>query len=66
MNSELYNLVYSCLIDGCNESVPMTLEEAEYTISEWKAEGAEFADAEWLTAENLMKAWNTVLEENFR
>ena len=55
----LTSLCYSCLIDGASEHVPITLEEAAYTLRCWQEEGNELAqEAESLNAETFMDAWN--------
>ncbi len=62
--SELMNLCYSCLIDGCGEHKPITKEEAEYTLNCWQEEGNELSEeTEGLTADEFMKAWNAVYAE---
>ena len=63
ISTDLYNLAYSCLIDGCGEHKPITLAEASYTLQCWKAEGSEFMETDGLTPEAFMMAWNEVLEQ---
>ena len=58
---DLMNLCYSCLIDGCGEHKPITLEEASYTLHCWQVEGGELAqETADLTAEDFMDTWNHV------
>ena len=58
---DLMNLCYSCLIDGCSEHKPITLEEASYTLQCWQVEDGELAqETADLTAEEFMDAWNHV------
>ena len=62
--SELMNLCYSCLIDGCDEYKPITKDEAEYTLKCWQEEENELAEeTEGLTVDEFMKAWNAVYAE---
>ena len=61
---EVYNLAYSCLIDGAGEKGAMTPALAEYTIKCWRDEGSnELADTPGLTPEAFAAAWNSVLEQ---
>ena len=61
---DLMNLCFSCLIDGCGEHHPITVEEAEYTLECWKEERNELAEeTESLSAKDFMMAWNAVLAE---
>ena len=32
---ELENFCYSCIIDGCGDDKPMTVEDAEYNLENW-------------------------------
>lgn len=58
------NLCYSCLIDGCGDHRFITVEEAEYTLRSWKEEGNELAhETANLSADEFMKAWNSVYAE---
>ncbi len=59
-NDELYNLCFSCLIDGGGEHMPMTEKEAADLISEWQEEGCELAEVEGLNAADLSEVWNQV------
>ena len=58
--ADIYNLAYSCLIDGTGYHEPITLEEAAYTLQCWKDEGIDY---DGLTPEAFMLAWNEVLEK---
>ena len=58
--ADIYNLAYSCLIDGTGYHEPITLEEAAYTLQCWKDEGIDY---DGLAPEAFMLAWNEVLEE---
>ena len=58
--ADIYNLAYSCLIDGTGYHEPITLEEAAYTLQCWKDEGIDY---DGLAPEAFMLAWNDVLEE---
>ena len=59
--TDIYNMVYSCLIDGCGEHKPITLAEASYTLQCWQVEDGELAqETADLTAEEFMDAWNHV------
>ena len=60
--TDIYNLAYSCLIDGCGEHKLITLEEASYTLQCWQAEGSEIMETDSLTPEAFMMAWNDVLK----
>lgn len=60
-HTDLMNLCFSCLIDGCGEHKPIALEEAAYTLRCWREEGAELAEeTEGVTAQEFMDAWNQV------
>ena len=57
---DLMNLCFSCLIDGGGEHVPITLDEAAYTLQCWQDEGLAM---DGLTPEAFMMAWNNVLRQ---
>ena len=60
-HGDLMNLCFSCLINGCGEHKPITLDEAAYTLQCWQDEGSELAeDTKDITAEEFMDAWNQV------
>ena len=61
ISGDVWNLAYSCLIDGCSSHEPITLTEAAYTIQCWQEEGCEAAETAGLTPETFMAAWNSVL-----
>lgn len=62
----LLNLCFSCMIDGGAERVPITPEEAAYTLRCWAEEGNELAEeTAGVSAEEFADAWNSVLKEAF-
>ena len=61
--ADIYNLAYSCLIDGTGQHEPITLAEASYTFQCWQAEGSEIMETDGLTPEAFMMAWNEVLQQ---
>ena len=63
ITADVYNLAYSCLIDGCGEHKPITLEEASYTLQCWQTEGSAIMETDGLTPEAFMMAWNEVLQQ---
>jgi len=63
--AELYNLCYSCLIDGSSDDEPMTAEDAEYTLNAWREEGDEelCEIIEGVSGAELAEIYNDVLEQ---
>lgn len=59
-NDDLYNLCFSCLIDGCGEHQPITEEEAEYTLRCWKEEGCDLPELDGVSAKEFADIWNQV------
>ena len=63
VTADVYNLAYSCLIDGTGSHKPITLAEASYTLQCWQEEDSELMAMDGLTPEAFMMAWNDVLKQ---
>ena len=61
----LENFCYSCIIDGCGEDKPMTVEDAEYNLENWIEEGDEeiVSVIRNVDARDFAKVYNRVLAE---
>lgn len=62
---ELENFCYSCIIDGCGEDKPMTVEDAEYNLENWIEEGDEeiVSVIKNVDARDFANVYNRVLAE---
>lgn len=62
---ELENFCYSCIIDGCGDDKPMTVEDAEYNLENWIEEGDEeiVSVIRNVDARDFAKVYNRVLAE---
>lgn len=61
ISNDIYNLAYSCIIDGSYDGGQITTKEAQYTIDCWELEKG--CSIKGLNAESFMIAWNTVVNE---
>ena len=62
---DLYNLCYSCIIDGGNDGEPMSYEDAEITLENWFEEGDEeiVSIIRGVDYRDFAKIYNNVLKQ---